>query len=159
MSPEEFTNIYRSFLGDISKYLARRCDQGDIEELASRIFEIAWIKRSQAPAGFELPWLYRIAGYVVSNHRRQIANQSKFLASFSPQDSSPGVDEIALADLTLAKAWGQLSISEREAISLSCFEGLDNSACARVLEISPNAFTIRLSRAKAKLHKYLAENS
>jgi RNA polymerase sigma factor (sigma-70 family) len=159
VSPEEFTGVYRSFLGDISKYLTRRCEPSDVEELASRVFEIAWVKRSQAPEGFELPWLYRIARYVVSNHRRQQANQSKFLASFRPADTSPSVEEIALADISLSQAWGLLSGAEREALALSCFEGLDNSSAAAVLEISPNAFTIRLSRAKARLRELIGENS
>lgn len=159
MSPEEFTNLYRGYLADISKYLARRADSSDIEELASRVFEIAWIKRSKAPAGFELAWLYRIAGYVVSNHRRQRASQNNFLSSFRPTDSSPSVEDIALADLSLSQAWAKLTSAEREALALSCFEGLDNRSAAAALEISPNAFTIRLSRAKTRLRELLGENS
>jgi len=156
VSPEEFTSIYRLLLPQISRYLARRVDQSDVEELASRIFEIAWQKRSQAPEGFELPWLYRIAGFVVANHRRSEGTRASFLATFLPSDSAPSAEEIALSDLSLSEAWAKLTPGERQVISLSSFEGLDNSSAAQVLGVSTNAFALRLSKAKAKLRKNLS---
>jgi RNA polymerase sigma-70 factor (ECF subfamily) len=151
VNPEEFTALYRGFLPQISSYLVRRCDRSDVEELASRVFEIAWRKRSQAPKDYELAWLYRIAGFVVANHRRAIKSEKNFVARFKPVDFAPSPEDIAIADLSLAKAWGKLSPFEREAISLTAFEGLSNHDAAQVLEISPNAFTQRLAKARAKL--------
>lgn len=159
MSPEEFTNLYRGFLPQISSYLVRRSDRSDVEELASRVFEIAWRKRTQAPEGFELAWLYRIAGFVVSNHRRAIQSEKNFLLRFRSNDFAPSAEDIALADLELSKAWKKLSGFEREAISLSVFEGLSHDEAARVLEISPNAFTQRLAKARKNLKVYLSQNS
>lgn len=156
VSPEEFTSIYRLLLPQISRYLARRVDRSDIEELASRIFEIAWQKRTQAPKGFELPWLYRIAGYVVSNHRRSEGAKASFLAAFRPSDASPSAEDIAISDLSLSEAWAKLAPGERQTISLSSFEGLDNPSAARVLDISTNAFALRLSKAKSKLKKLIS---
>ena len=149
--PEEFTSIYRQLLPQITKYLVRRVSPPDVEEIASRIFEIAWMKRSEAPKGFELPWLYRIGGFVVANHRRSEKAKESFLALFRPKDSAPSAEDIALSDLGLSEAWGKLTPAERQVISLSSFEGLDNANSARVLEISTNAFALRLSKAKAKL--------
>ena len=151
VSPEEFTKLYRGLLPQISSYLVRRCERSDVEELASRVFEIAWRKRTQAPKGFELAWLYRIAGFVVANHRRAINSEKNFVARFKPLDFAPSPEDIAIADLSLSRAWSKLSPFEREAISLSAFEGLSNQDAARVLEISPNAFTQRLAKARAKL--------
>lgn len=156
VGPEEFTNLYRGFLPQVSKYLVRRCERSDVEELASRVFEIAWRKRSQAPKGFELAWLYRIAGFVVANHRRALQSEQNFLARFKPLDFAPSPEDIALADLALGNAWRKLSPFEREAISLTAFEGLSNAEAAKVLEITPNAFTQRLSKARAKLKENLS---
>lgn len=156
MNPEEFTTIYRQFLPHVTKYLARRVNPSDVEELASRVFEIAWQKRAQASAGFELPWLYRIAGYVVANNRRSEAAKAGFLAVFRPNDSAPSAEEIAIIDLSLSQAWAKLTPAERQAISLSSFEGLDNPSAARVLDISTNAFALRLSKAKSKLKKLIS---
>jgi RNA polymerase sigma-70 factor (ECF subfamily) len=159
VSPEEFTNLYRGFLPQISGYLIRRCDRSDVEELASRVFEIAWRKRTQAPKGFELAWLYRIAGFVISNHRRAIRSEQSFLERFRPSDFAPSPEDIAVADLSLSKAWKKLSSFEREAISLTAFEGLSNQDAARVLEISPNAFTQRLAKARKQLKERLSSDS
>lgn len=155
VSPEEFTTLYRGFLPQISSYLVRRCEKSDVEELASRVFEIAWRKRSQAPKDFELPWLYRIAGFVVANHRRAIKSEKSFVARFRPLDFSPSPEDIAIADVSLSIAWSKLSPFEREAISLTAFEGLSNQEAAKVLEISPNAYTQRLAKARAKLRAIL----
>jgi len=159
VSPEEFTKLYRGFLPQISGYLVRRCDRSDVEELASRVFEIAWRKRTQAPKGFELAWLYRIAGFVVSNHRRAIRSEKSFLENLRPSDFAPSPEDIAIADVSLSKAWKKLSSFEREAISLTAFEGLSNQEAARVLEISPNAFTQRLAKARKQLKERLSSDS
>jgi RNA polymerase sigma-70 factor (ECF subfamily) len=156
VNPEEFTATYRELLPQITKYLARRVNPSEVEELASRIFEIAWIKRAQAPKGFELPWLYRIAGYVVANHRRSESSKLRFLAVFLPIDSAPSPEEIAISDLSLSEAWAKLTPGERQVISLSSFEGLDNAQAAKVLEISTNAFALRLSKAKGKLRQLIS---
>lgn len=156
MTPEEFTNLYRGFLPQISSYLVRRCDRSDVEELASRIFEIAWRKRAGAPEGYELAWLFRIAGFVVSNHRRALQSERNFLLRFRPSDFAPTPEDIALADLELSKAWKKLSGFEREAISLTAFDGLSHQVAAKVLEISPNAFTQRLAKARKTLKANLS---
>lgn len=156
VSPEEFTKLYRGFLPLVSSYLVRRCDRSDVEELASRVFEIAWRKRAQAPKEYELPWLYRIAGFVVANHRRATKSEQNFVARFRPLDFAPSPEDIAIADLNLSFAWGKLSPFEREAISLTAFEALSNQDAAKVLEISPNAFTQRLAKARAKLKAHLS---
>lgn len=140
----------------ISQYLVRRCETKDVEELASTVFEIAWRKRSQAPEGFELAWLYRIAGFVISNHRRAQKSERNFLERFKPVDFAPSPEDIAIADVSLSKAWAKLSPFEREVIALSAFEGLSNQDAAKTLEISPNAFTQRLAKARKKLKEYLS---
>lgn len=156
MTPEAFTASYREYLPLVSRYLYRRCNREDVEELASRVFEIAWAKKDQAEAGYELPWLYRIAGFVVANHRRTEQTKASFLASFRPVDSAPAAEEIALADLALAEAWKKLSPEERSIISLVSFDGLDSNQAAKSLGISSNAFNIRLSRARTKLKQLLS---
>jgi RNA polymerase sigma factor (sigma-70 family) len=156
VNPKEFSATYRLFLPQISKYLIRRVKPSEVEDLASQIFEIAWRKRDQAPKGFELPWLYKIAGFVVANYRRKQAAQSNLLLALAPQDSAPSAEEIALSDMNLSQAWAKLSPSDRQAIALSSFEGLDNQSAAKVLEISTNAYALRLSKAKMKLKSLLS---
>jgi RNA polymerase sigma-70 factor, ECF subfamily len=156
MTPEQFTQFYRAYLPQLSGYLVRRCEKSDVEELASRVFEIAWRKKDQAPKGFELAWLYRIAGFVVANHRRAIRTERGLFQLFRLNDFAPSAEEIAVSDLELAEAWAKLSSFEREVISLSAFEGLSNQQASRVLEISPNAFSQRLAKARKSLKAKLS---
>lgn len=75
---------------------------------------------------------------------------------FRSNDFAPSAEDIALADLELSNAWKKLSSFEREAISLTSFEGMSHQDAARVLEISPNAFTQRVSKARRKLRANLS---
>ena len=78
---------------------------------------------------------------------------------FRPSDYAPSAEDIALADLELSRAWKKLSSLEREAISLTAFEGLSQQEAAKVLEISPNAFTQRLAKARKTLKANLSSKS
>ena len=78
---------------------------------------------------------------------------------FQPSDFAPSVEDIALADIELSIAWKKLSSFEREAIALTAFDGLSNQEAAKVLEISPNAFTQRLAKARKKLRSNLSPKS
>ena len=157
MTPEQFATHYREYLPFISKYLLRRVERSEVEDLASSIFEIAWAKKAQAKPGLELAWLYKIAGYVVSNHRRKQSSLSSLMHLLQAEDSSPSAESLALVDLALAEAWKKLSIAEQQVISLTAFEGLTVPEAAKTLEISNNALSIRLSRARANLAKILSE--
>lgn len=155
MSPEQFNEVYRSALPEISRFLARRVDREQVEDLAADLFEIAWSKRSSIPKDLELAWLYKTARYLISNHRRKMQNRSRILGLLAEPSSAPSAESIAIADLGLASAWGKLTVSEQELLSLWAYEGLSAKEIAVVLEISENAGAIRLSRAKEKLKTLL----
>jgi len=157
MTPDEFSAIYREYQAPVAKFLARRVEFVDVEDLCSEVFEIAWAKRADAVAGFELPWLYRIAGFVVSNARRRATTRNRFIASLTPADHSPSAESIAVADMALAQAWGKLVVTERAALALVAFEGLRVDEAAAVLGISANAASIRLHRARTKLAELLKD--
>ena len=78
---------------------------------------------------------------------------------FRPSDYAPSAEDIALSDIELSNAWKKLSNFEREAISLTAFEGLSQQEAAKVLEISPNAFTQRLAKARKALKVNLSSKS
>jgi len=160
MTPEQFNNVYRSQLAEISRFLARRVAPHEVEDLAADLFEIAWTKRDSIPQDLELPWLYKTARYLIANHRRKSQNRARIFSMLSAPEAAPSAESIALADVGLGSAWEKLSSADRELISLWSLEGLDAKEIAVVMEISPNAAAIRLTRAKEKLRVLLAnENS
>jgi RNA polymerase sigma-70 factor (ECF subfamily) len=151
MSPEEFNRVFRAQLPMISAYLSRRVPSSEVEDLASDLFEIAWSKKEQIPQGFELPWLYKTARYLVSNFHRKQSGRNSILARLAKPVAAPSAESIALADMELSDAFAGLIAVEREIISLWAMEGLSNAEIAKVLEMSENAAAIRLTRAKQKL--------
>jgi len=151
MSPEEFNRVFRAQLPMISAYLSRRVPFSEVEDLASDLFEIAWSKKEQIPEGFELPWLYKTARYLVSNFHRKQSGRNGILARLAEPVAAPSAESIALADIELSDAFAGLIPVEREIISLWALEGLSNAEIAKVLEMSENAAAIRLTRAKQKL--------
>jgi RNA polymerase sigma factor (sigma-70 family) len=156
MTPEQFGQIYRAQVSEISRFLSRRVEPSEVEDLASELFEIAWNKRAQIPEGMELPWLYKTARYLISNHRRKLQNRNRIMVLFQPVLAAPSAESIALEDMELSSAWARLTEQEQEVLGLWALEGLDNKALAQALEVSVNAATIRLSRARQKLKDQLA---
>lgn len=160
MTEQEFNELFRSQLGEISRFISRRIPNEDVEDLAADLFALAWQKRSQIPTELELPWLYKSARYLISNHNRKKTGRQSILDSLREPEAAPSAESLAIADITLANAWRKLSSKESEILALWAFEGFEPKQLAVVLEKSENAAAIALSRAKAKLQHLLdAENN
>ena len=145
----DFRAIYEAHHAAICAYFARRAPRDEVEDLAAETFTIAWRKlprRLEQP----LPWLYAVAGNVLANHRRKSARRGAF-----PVDPVSGDPAERASDRGLAAAFATLSEREREAIRRVAWEGLSHEDAARVVGCRPNTFTVRLSRARAKLAREL----
>jgi RNA polymerase sigma-70 factor, ECF subfamily len=156
MTPEQFVATYREHLPAISRYLGRRVDRDQVEDLAAMVFEVAWQKRDSVALGQELPWLYKIASFQVSNFRRRQSSALKFLTLTLSPDNAPSAESLAVFDADLAAGWAKLSASDRALLALVAFDGLGVGEAAAALSISANAASAKLHRARAKLAKYLA---
>jgi RNA polymerase sigma-70 factor (ECF subfamily) len=152
----EFEAVYRRHLPAVGAYLARRVARDDIEDLAADVFAIAWRKRDSVTPGEELPWLYRIASYQVANHRRRLAMRTSLLGVLAAPDSAPAADALLGSDPELAAAWRTLAARHREVLALVVLEEMPIAEAAVTLEISANAVSVRLHRAKKALGEALA---
>jgi len=153
-----FATIYVDYVPAIRRYLARRVEFRDVDDLAADVFAIGWRKRHTITEGAELPWLYKTASYVVANYRRKKNRSTSLLHLFATPDTSPSAEDIALVDDRLAKAWRALSGSEREILSLVVVEDLAVSDAAVILRISANAASLRILRAKKHLVALLGDD-
>ena len=157
MDQVQFVATFRSHLQDISKYLTRRVEISQVEDLASEIFEIAWRKRESCPQGFELAWLYKIAGFVVSNHRRKLSRRAVMVPLLDHDRSAPSAEDVALDGSAVAQAFDELSAKDRQVLSLLVFEQLSIKEIAVVLGITENNTSQRLKRARERLAKNLKQ--
>ena len=151
MTEQECNDIFRAHLAETSRFIARRTKAEDVEDLAADLFALAWQKRASIPKGLELPWLYKSARYLISNHNRKQQGRASILAAVKEPETAPSAESIALADIELAAAWKALNAKEQEILALWALEGLEPKQLAIALEKSENACAIALSRAKAKL--------
>jgi RNA polymerase sigma-70 factor (ECF subfamily) len=153
----QFVATFRSHLQDISKYLTRRVDVSQVEDLASEIFEIAWRKRESCPEGFELAWLYKIAGFVVSNHRKKLSRRAITVPLLDHDRSAPSAEDVALDGSSVAQAFDELSAKDRQVLSLLVFEQLNIKEIAVVLGTTENNTSQRLKRARERLANNLKQ--
>ena len=144
--PQAFRAIYETHHAAVCAYFARRVPQDEIEDLAAETFTVAWRKlprRVEHP----LPWLYAVAGKVLSNHRRKAARKG----ALAPDPATGDPAERFGGDRGLAAAFAALSEREREAICLVAWEGLSTADAARAAGCSAATFAVRLSRARKRL--------
>lgn len=154
-TPDAFAAVYARHLPAVSAYLARRVEREAVDDLAADVFAIAWRKRSAVAEGEELPWLYRIASYLVANHRRRQAARVSAFAILAAPDSAPSAEDVVLGDLALASAWNELRPRDREVLALAVLEDIPVAAIAVALGVTPNAVSVRLHRAKKALAEAL----
>jgi RNA polymerase sigma-70 factor (ECF subfamily) len=149
--------VYEAHASAIRAYAARRVEPDAVDDVVAETFAIAWRKlpREADP----LPWLYAVARRVVHGHRRSHARRGALFAKVAGSTSAAGPDpaEQVHGDPALARAFATLSEQEREAIRLVAWECLDPDSAARAAGCSRATFAVRLSRARLRLRKALAE--
>lgn len=128
--------------------------------MVAETFLIAWRKFDDMPGNNEtLLWLYGIARRVLANRRRsekrRTAANERLARDFAnelrnaEENASAYDPEAERAKTALAC----LKDKDREALLLVVFEELTPTEAARVLRCSPNAFRIRLHRARVRLRE------
>lgn len=150
--------VYETHASAIRAYAARRVEPDAVDDVVAETFAIAWRKlpREADP----LPWLYAVARRVVHGHRRSHARRTALLARVvsghareaPPLDPS---EQIGGSDPALIRAFEQLTETEREAIRLVAWEGLEHADAARAAGCSRGTFAVRLSRARVRLRTAL----
>ncbi|MFI5042645.1 MAG: RNA polymerase sigma factor [Acidimicrobiales bacterium] len=159
---ERFNRLVREHGDAVHRYLRRRYGGGDatdVEDLLADVMTIAWRRLDDVPPDAELPWLYGVAKRRLSNARTRRTRRDRIIAPLRPKGAAPAAEDVALADLSLREALASLPDKEREALTLTAWEGLGPEELAQALGVSVNAAAIRLSKAKTKLLELLAEKA
>jgi RNA polymerase sigma factor (sigma-70 family) len=157
--------LYERHLDVVFRYAAIRVGRRGAEDVVAETFAIAFERRAKFEPGSRsaLPWLLGIATNVLRSQRRA---ERRYLAADPAALSSEGrldhgfeaaddrLDAAAARPLVLS-ALRQLSVGEREAFLLASLAGLSNTDLSAALHVSPGAASVRLHRARTKLHKLL----
>jgi RNA polymerase sigma-70 factor, ECF subfamily len=149
---ERFEAIYADHAGAVYRYALRRTARDDAHDIVSEVFLIAWRRLEDVPAE-PRGWLLGVARRVASNARRgsdrRVALRERLTAERSP------APEEADGPVRLAEALLSLSETDREALTLTAWDGLSHSEAAEALGVRESTFGVRLFRARRRLGRAL----
>ena len=152
-----FAQLFKENAQLISRFLYRRTQHDAVEDLTAETFATAWRKREDIPVGMEVQWLYKTAGFLAANHNRK---KSAITVEEFPEiqhDSDPAL--VVIEDAVLRTAFFRLSEKDRKVLVLAAWEGQSAEQIAKVLDITPNAAAVALSRARARFSKSFEQES
>lgn len=143
-------------------YAARLTDPETAQDVVADVYLAAWRRLDDVPEP-SLPWLLVTARNVVRNGQRSALRRDRLHAAVARADPllalAPGADETAVERDRMLGALDALSALEREALLLTAWDGLSATDAATVAGCSVRAFEVRLSRARARLDRVLAEST
>jgi RNA polymerase sigma-70 factor, ECF subfamily len=136
----------------LQRYARRRCDAHTAEDVVADALLVLWRRLDEVPPAAVLPWCYRVAAGCLANARRSTRRRAGLVARIAVLDPP---SEVAapeeLPDPELHAALAALPAGDQEVLRLWAWESLAPAEIAIALEVSANAASIRLHRAKGRL--------
>ena len=148
-----FETIAREMVEPLRRFLARRTDPATADDALAETLLVCWRRYDELPAE-PLPYAYGVARRCLANAERGARRQRRLagrIATIDPPREMPG----PVGDDRLAEALAALRPEDAELLRLWAWEQLTAGEIATVLDISANAASIRLHRAKEKLRTEL----
>ena len=147
-----FERLARDMYHPLLRYARRRVPADDADDVVSDVLLTVWRRLDDVPDE-ALPWAYGVARLVIANRRRSRSRHLRLLERLESERGPGWQSEPELGDLDpdLEVAWLRLADAEREILRLWAWEQLEPREIAEVLQLTPNAATLRLRRARSKL--------
>jgi RNA polymerase sigma-70 factor (ECF subfamily) len=153
---ERFEAIAPALVEPLRRYLARRTDPATADDVLAETLLVCWRRLDELPDD-PLPWSFGVARNCLANAQRGVRRQERLAARIAvvdpPATTAPGLEDDTGDDLDGALA--ALREEDAELLRLWAWEQLTPAEIAEVLEITPNAASIRLHRAREKLREQL----
>jgi len=160
-----FAMFYRHHLGRVFAHcLSRVGCPPDAEDLAARVFEIAWRRRAEVRVDAHadiLPWLLATANRLIAEHHRAATRRLRLLARLAvPEDEPDHAVSLAACDERRRAVELALSVvaalrpADREVIELCVLRGLSPAAAAVALGSPASTVRTRLARALSRARRH-----
>jgi RNA polymerase sigma-70 factor (ECF subfamily) len=157
-----FTELVAAHADIVNRYLHNRHRVGDsleAENLLAEVLAIAWKRFEDVPSDAEAAWLIGVARNRLMNMRSKQARRARLTSTIRPPSAAAPAEDEAMARTMLADAIQSLPEAEREAFTLSIWEGLSPRELGIAMGVTKNAAAIRLSRAKSLLLSRLVNDN
>ena len=150
-----FEALVRELIEPLRRFLARRTDPATAEDALAETLLVLWRRVDDVPQA-ALPWAYGVARHCLANaergQRRQRRTAARLAVVDPPTEAAP---EPGSRDDALHQALLALRREQADLLRLSAWEQLTPAEIATVLDVTPNAVSIRLHRAREKLREEL----
>lgn len=156
---DAFGALFDAHYPDLRRFVLRRVENWSAaEDVLAETFAIAWRRRDAMPDR-ALPWLFGICHKVIANHRRSARRRLRLMNRLGSSRLDLGRDpaDLLAERSAIGRAFAQLSPAQREVLRLAAWDDLDAAEAGAVLGCSPEAFRVRLHRARTELAKHLGE--
>lgn len=150
---DRFEEIARDLIDPLRRFLARRTDPATAEDVLAETLLVCWRRYDDLPER-PLPFAYGVARNCLANAERGARRQVRVAGRIAALDPPREAPEL-IGDEWLAEAMAGLSADDAELLRLWAWERLTPAEIATVLEVTPNAVSIRLYRAKERLRTAL----
>src|SRR5690348_2319380 len=164
--PEQFALLFRRHAPDLHRYVVRRLGPAVADDVVADTFLTAFRLRAryQPDRADARPWLYGIATNLIGRHRRAEVRQYRALARTGVDPvSEPFTDRVedrvtaAGTARPLAAALARLPAAHRDTLLLVAWGDLTYEQTATSLGVPVGTVRSRISRARARLRKALAD--
>jgi DNA-directed RNA polymerase specialized sigma24 family protein len=150
---DRLTDLWDRHADQVYAYARRRVGASDAPDVVAEVFAVAVAHPGKVPDD-ALPWLYRTAWNVISNMWRAQARRARPLPMVIGA-GDVGVEVVERA--AFFEALATLSDTDREALMLTAWEGLDGRRAAAAAGCSAATFAVRLHRARSRFERAIAE--
>lgn len=161
--PAAFTIIFDRHAANLHRFLARRVEPADADNLLGEVFRIAFERRHSFDRAHlsARPWLYGIATNLIARHRRSEARRVRAMASLAA--TRVVADQEVVGNRTaetvdanrswsmLVDAIDELPDVERDTLMLYAWEELSYGDIAEALDVPVGTVRSRLNRARRRL--------
>ena len=148
--------LFRCNYVAVVRYVRSRIPAEATDDVVAETFVVAW-RRLDAVPEEPLPWLLGVARNVIATQRRG-ARRRTALSSRIQDAAGHNAQEVEELG-AVAAALASLPEKDREALTLTAWDGLTPRDAAVVLGTSAGAFRVRLHRAKKRLRAALEANA
>lgn len=150
-----FEELAPQLIEPLRRFLVRRTDPATADDVLADTLLVCWRRLDEVPDEV-LPWAYGVARNCLANAQRGARRQERVAAKVAAVDPpAQVVDEPADHDGEVARALAALRPEDAELLRLWAWEQLTPAEIAGVLDVTPNAVSIRLHRARGKLRDEL----
>lgn len=159
-----FRELFEDAYLDVLRFVQRRLGPDLVtaaaEDVVADSFLVAWRRADTLPAdpGEARAWLFGIARHCLLNQARSYRRQDALGVRLADTTRhAPDAADLAVNRADLTRAWARLTPGEQEALALTVLDGLTSAQAGAALGISPGAYRLRLSRARATLRGHLGQ--